>query len=210
MAVFTTENFDSYADGNNLSGLSGGVGWTNNWSTSGTNVLVTNARSQSGTLSLRKNVTAYRNAARSHTATKDLKYTFWLFRAGATDNNVEVLAISSTNSFRFRCNGTNTWNIDINGTPQSGGSWTNSQWNKVEIAVNQTGNTLKVSINEGAEVSHTFTNSGNNFYEFYLIWPANDANGAFYDSITIDDDLTFDKDKSGGSTSRRLLMMGVG
>ena len=49
MAIFTSEDFDSYADGNNLSGRSGGTGWTNNWATSGTNVLVTNARHQSGT-----------------------------------------------------------------------------------------------------------------------------------------------------------------
>ncbi len=195
MAIIASENFDSYANNDDLSGKSGGSGWSSNWATVGTTIC-SNGQAQSGALSIRKNTAGYSYGERFISGIKDSKITFYVYRVTNINDNFEFLYGGSSNSIRFRVKTATDWNIDLNGVGQSNESgWSNNAWQKIEIAINQTGNSVAVSLNEGVPVSYSYTNSGNNFTFAYAIFPTDTNDEVYVDTISIDDDLTFDRDK---------------
>lgn len=204
MAIIVSENFDSYANGDNLNTKNGGSGWSGAWSTSGT-VTCSNVQSQTSSLSIRKNTNAYSNGQRTFSGIKDSKITFYVYRVSTAADNFELLYASSTNSIRFRVKSSTDWNIDLNGVAQSNQSgWANNVWKKVEIAINQTAGTVGVSIDQGVPVSYSYTNSGNNFTDVYPVFPTGTNDELYFDSFTVDNDLTFDRDK--GNVNPALLL----
>lgn len=145
MAFLCTENFDSYANGDNLSGKSGGSGWTTNWVSAGTGE-ITNAQAQSGTLSMLPDATTnpYRDFTNVTVGTLD--FYFYIVSGDQTlvrlYNTGTALIYLKTLSNQVQVyNGVAYENV---------GAYSNATWTKMTIELDQTAQPYKARYRVGA------------------------------------------------------------
>lgn len=145
MAFLATENFDSYTNGDDINGKSGGSGWTTNWA-SGAGAAVTNAQFQSSPNSLLP--AAGTNPSRDFTNVTVGSHS-WYFRYNGTSGIVRYYN-SGNLLIAVR---TDSGNVEIyNGASYvSIGSQISDSWMKVTIEVDQVAQPYKyrASLNDG-------------------------------------------------------------
>ena len=144
MAFVCTENFDSYADNDNLNGKSGGSGWTSNWGSTFTGpATVQNTQAYSGTLSC---FSTSDQISRDFTTVTAGTLYFAFFKTG--DDNMFWLRDGATNFVATRINGGNLQYLT-----GGGASWAtiqavnSSQWYVVGIEIDQTNQSGKARYN---------------------------------------------------------------
>jgi hypothetical protein len=145
MAFVATENFDSYANGDNISGKTGGSGWTTAW-TNGDPGSVTNAQAQSGTLSLLTG--AGTNPSRDMTNVTIGSQDSWFYVNTDTGlvryyNSGNLLIAIRTSSGNVEAYDGSDYNVVA--------AFTNNTWFKVTIELDQTNQAYKyrTSVNGG-------------------------------------------------------------
>lgn len=175
------ENFDSYTNGNALSGLNGGSGWAGAWSVTAAagEATISNAQSVSSPNSLQ----IYRISTEAFASR--------IFGSSVTDGNIQFYVRRETVSpdvmvFQFNDSTSNAFRIDFNQAGniiayRSGGTttiqaYTNNTWYKVNLRFDCATDTYTVEINDGGESSSlAFVNNKTSIDRWRLDISANGA-----------------------------------
>jgi len=178
-----TESFDTYSNGNSISGLSGGTGWNGNWVLNSGTVTITNGEAQSGSLSVFSS-TPSGNYERAITAVSEGEFSFYIRKPAQTQS--WYVALMNGTDYRIDIGFENADIVVYHGAGWSREtlvlSANTNQWYKISVLLNGD-NTFKIKIDSGS-YSSNFNYITNGSITLFQVYEGGSAgSGAYFDTI---------------------------